>query len=64
MITKYWFKIVEIDNIILKTVYNQVLCDSNNGHKNWISNVNKQLNEYRFSYAFDNVNTIDKNIFI
>jgi hypothetical protein len=57
-------KIVETDNILLKTMYNIALNDSNSGCVNWVTNVKKILNAYGFSYVFDQINYIDKNIFL
>ena len=45
----YWCKLVLSDNIILRTVYNQTVTDSNNGFKNWVSNIKNLLNDYGFS---------------
>ena len=63
-IIKFWLKLVNTDNIILKTVYNQAFIDSMNGQANWISNVLKILNDYGFSYIFVSCNNIDKNLFL
>ena len=49
----YWCKLVSSDNIILRTVYNQAVTDSNNGFKNWVSNIKNLLNDYGFSDVFN-----------
>ena len=49
----YWCKLVTSDNIILRTVYNQTVIDSNNGLKNWVSNIKNLLNDYGFSDVFN-----------
>lgn len=64
-IIKYWFKIVNSNNIILKSMYNHALDDHNNkGYTNWVSNVKTLLNNYGFAYVFDNPNAIHVNTFI
>jgi hypothetical protein len=35
-IIKFWLKLVNTDNIILKTVYTQTLEDSNKEQTNWV----------------------------
>jgi len=57
-IVKYWLKVVNSENIIIKTVYNQEINDCDKGYKNWVSNVKKLLNDYGFSYIFENANMI------
>ena len=49
----YWCKLVSSDNIILRTVYNQAVTDSNNDFKNWVSNIKNLLNDYGFSDVFN-----------
>ena len=49
----YWCKLVTSDNIILRTVYNQAVTDSDNGFKNWISNIKNLLNDCSFSDVFN-----------
>ena len=49
----YWCKLVSSDNIILRTVYKQAVRDSNNGFKNWVSNIKNLLNDYGFSDVFN-----------
>ena len=48
-IIKFWLKLVNADNMILKTFYNQAFIDSMNG---------------QFSYIFVNCNNIDKKLFL
>ena len=38
----------------MKKVYEQGLYDCHNGTRNWVYNVRKLLNDYGFSYIFDN----------
>jgi len=37
---QYWFKIMDSDNIILRTIYNAALDDCIKGSTNWVSNIN------------------------
>jgi hypothetical protein len=55
-IIKYWLKVVDSDNIIIRTVYKQALSDCINGKNNWVSNVRKLLSDYGFAYVFENAN--------
>lgn len=59
---KYWFKIINSENVLLKTIYNQALKDSINGNRNWVSNIKKLLDDYGFSYVFDNPHIVDINM--
>jgi len=63
-IVKYWLKISNSDNIIIKSVYLQALEDSHKGHINWVTNVKKLLDTYGFSHAFDDVNFVHVNLFL
>ena len=65
-IIKYWFNIRRSKNIIIKTVYNVTVSDYHKGCHNWIFNVKKMLDDYGFSYAFDDVTNIniDTNTFV
>lgn len=42
-IIKYWFRLLQTDNIILKEVYNMCLVDCNNGKSNWYPKVKNLL---------------------
>ena len=53
-IVKYWLKVVNSENFLIKTVYNQEINDCDKGYKNWVSNVKKVLNDYGFLYIFEN----------
>ena len=63
-IIKYWLKLVKTDNIILRCVYNQALSDSNKGHLNWVSNVKRLLNQYGFTFVFDNADKLNETLFL
>ena len=50
----YWCKLINTDNIILKTVYKQMLQNCvDNGHKNWLLNVKCLLQENGFGYVWE-----------
>ena len=61
---KYWFKLIQTDNIILKSIYNQALNDCQNGRSNWVSNIKTLLDNYGLSYVFNNPSSVDVKIFI
>jgi len=51
-IIKYWCKICNSDNILIKTMYKVGLDNCNNGCKNWVDNVKKLLCNYGFAHTF------------
>ena len=53
-IIKYWFKVLQTDNIILKNVYLHSLHDVKCGKRNWVFNVKRILDIYGFSDVFNN----------
>ena len=63
-IIKYWFKVLNNENIIMQTVYKQALSDCNKGYTNWVSNVKNMLNNFGFGYVFENPNVVHVNSFI
>ena len=63
-IIKYWLKVVNTDNILLKCVYLDAVEDCHKGCRNWVSNIIDLLNMYGFSETFDNVLTTNTNIFV
>ena len=63
-ILKYWFKLLNTDNIILKTVYKMCLEDCNKGCKNWLYNVKQMLNNYGFAYIWDQQHVLSIKVFI
>ena len=58
-IIKCWCKVVNSDNIIIKKLYEQGLRDCENGNINWVTNVKKILNEYRYSFVFTDAFNVD-----
>ena len=63
-ILKYWFKVIHSENIILKTVYNQALYDCQHGSRNWVFNIKSLLDEFGFTYVFDNYESVNSKIFL
>ena len=63
-IVKFWCKLKNTDNIVLKTtcMYEDGLLDCNKGHRNWVSNVKKLLCNYGFAEIF-NENCVDAKVF-
>ena len=51
-IIKYWGKIVQSDNVLIKFLYNDMSIACNNGVKNWSYNVKQLLDNYGFSHVF------------
>ncbi|MCG8035193.1 MAG: hypothetical protein JAZ03_23855 [Candidatus Thiodiazotropha taylori] len=58
-IVKYWCKVLNSDNIIIKKLYEQGLRDCENGYINWVGSVKKILNEYGFSFVFTDNSNVD-----
>ena len=57
-IIKYWLKLNCTDNIILKTIYQRMLCELENGANNWAGNVKYILSKYVFLYVWENPTNI------
>ena len=57
-IIKYWLKLNCTDNIILKTIYQRMLCELENGANNWAGNVKYILSKYGFLYVWENPTNI------
>ena len=51
-ILKYWFRLIQTDNIIMQTVYKISYKDCLKGKNDWVSNV--KLYDYGLNYVFDN----------
>ena len=63
-IIKYWFKVVNSENILIASVYKQALKDSMEGCHNWVYNVKKMLDDFGYSHIFYNCQNIHVNAFI
>lgn len=62
-VIKYWFKIVNSDNCIMKTLYDCALVDCYNGKSNWASNVKNLLYRNGYGYVWNNPFSVDPMIF-
>ena len=58
-IIKFWCGINETDNILINTLYDTLLTDCRMGKKNWASNVKTLLDNFGFSYVWDNPFTVN-----
>ena len=56
---KYWGNVLKTDNIIMKTMYNNMLEKQKNGQKNWASQIKNILDMYGFSHVWNNQETFD-----
>jgi hypothetical protein len=62
-IIKFWCKLINTDNIILRKIYELSLSDCYKGKKNWVSNVKEMLNMYGLSEYFFENNIVDSKSF-
>ena len=62
-IIKYWCKVATSENIIVKTVYNQSVCDCEKGYRNWAASVKNLLNIYGLGYAFNTSDQLNAKVF-
>ena len=58
-IIKFWCEINETDNILINTLHDSLLNDCRMGKKNWASNVKTLLDNFGFSYVWDNPFTVN-----
>ena len=56
---KYWGNVLKTDNIIMKTMYNDMLEKQKNGQKNWASQIKNILDMYGLSYVWNNQKIFD-----
>ena len=63
-IVKYWLKLLQTDNIILRKVYNQAVSDCNTGSKNWVYNLKDILYKNGYGYIWENPININSSSFI
>ena len=63
-IIKFWCGINKTDNILINTLYDSLLTDCIMGKKNWASNVKTLLDNFGFSYVWDNLFTVNLKISI
>ena len=62
-ILKYWFKLQETENCVLKTVLKLEVCVSMAGKSNWISNVKNMLITNGFGYIWENPQSVCQSVF-
>ena len=62
-IIRYWCNLLRTNNIILSTVYNDMLRDCELGLDNWVSKVKSMLFEYGFGNIWQNPQNINVNAF-
>ena len=48
-VIKYWIKLMNSDNVLIKELYLDMMTDVNRGLKNWASQVKMLLDMYGFS---------------
>ena len=63
-IIKYWFKLCNTDNIILKASLLDSQRDTLQGKLNWCTHIRNMLARYGFLEVYDNVMHVDANVFI
>ena len=63
-ILKYWFRLIQTDNIIMQTIHKISYKDCIKGKKNWVSNVKKLMYDYGFNYVFDNQTVVNEVVFL
>ena len=61
-IVKFWCKTVSTENILIRKLYECLLVTKNN-KSNWAYNVKSLLDEYGFSYVWNNPGSVDLNKF-
>ena len=62
-IIKYWDKILSSNNLIISTMYNALLAQSDRGASNWCSNVKSLLFQYGFAYVWFNPHSVNLKTF-
>ncbi len=55
---KYWFKLVNTQNCILKVIYNSALLDCTSGLNNWVTKVKSLLDNMGFSYIWNDPQSV------
>ena len=62
-IIKFWCRIVSSDNILVTYFYNNMVEACNNGATNWAGNVKSLLDNYGFSYVWNNPHAVNLSSF-
>ena len=63
-IVKYWFKILYSDNIILRTIYEVSLKDSERGLCNWVQSLKTLLEQFGFGHIWLDPYSVSPNDFV
>ena len=63
-IIKYWFKLLNTENVLLKAMYNISFEESVNDKKSWLANVKHLLCHHGFAYVWDQQCVANENAFI
>ena len=63
-IVKYWFKVINSENINVQYVYRSSRIDAEKGLVNWVSNIKKLLCDYGFNYVWIDPNCIYSKLFL
>ena len=58
-IIKYWFKISMSDNILIRYLYSSLSDDCIEGKNNWVASVKQLLNNYGFTYVWNNPTSVN-----
>ena len=53
-IIKFWCQILDLGNILINSLYDPLLAECSRGMNNWASSVKKLLDNYGFSYVWNN----------
>ena len=53
-IIKFWCQIHDSDNILINSLYDSLLAECSRGMNNWASSVKMLLDNYGFSYVWNN----------
>ena len=63
-IIKYWYKVADSDNVIVKEIYDMSVNDCENGKRNWVADVKDLLSKHGYAYVFNNPSLYDVNTFV
>ena len=62
-IIKFWLKVISTDNVIVKTLYNSMVIADRRGLTNWATRVKTLLNNFGFTYVWNEPFTVDQTNF-
>ena len=64
MLVKYWFKLLNSENILLSTIFDVMTKDLIDGKTNWLTKIKSLLQENGFLYVWEHPNAINQEQFI